>query len=385
MAENPIKVLHVDAGREWRGGQQQVVYLLEELIRQNVQTALVCQPGSPLESYCRENSLPAFSQKMSGELDVLAAWSLARICQQHGYHILHAHCAHSLSVALLAKCFYRRLVLIASRRVDFHVRKPLIGAFKYSNGFVNQIICVSDAIRQILIKDGVPAEKLTTIHSGIDLHKFYSAQPEGLREELNIPKDHLIIGTVAALADHKDYPTLLRAARQVIERRDKVIFIAVGEGTERESLERLKKELNLGERFLFTGFRQDVGRFFKLFDIFVLSSKTEGLGTSVLDAQAAGCPVVATQAGGIPELVEHDKTGLLVPVQNVEALAHALLELIDQPEKRQRLSENALTFVRQFDKSQTIKLTMDVYRQCLSHFFSPDSLSDDQEYNSQPR
>jgi len=384
MAENPINVLHVDAGREWRGGQQQVVYLLEGLVRRHIKTALVCQPGFPLENYCRENNLPMIPQQMTSEFDLRSAWKLARICRQKGYHILHAHCAHSLSAAILAKCFYRKVILIASRRVDFHVRKPIIGAFKYSNAFVDKIICVSDAIRHILIKDGVPAKKLTTIHSGIDLYKFDSAHPNGLREELNIPGNHLIVGTVAALADHKDYPTLLRAAHQIIKQRDNVTFIAVGDGPERESLFQLKKELNLGERFLFTGFRQDIGRFFKTFDVFVLSSKTEGLGTSVLDAQAIGCPVVATQAGGIPELVEHEKTGVLVPVQNAKALAQALLEFIDQPEKRQHLSENAITFVRQFDKSQTVKLTMNVYRECISRYFTPDSVSDDSECNSPP-
>jgi glycosyltransferase involved in cell wall biosynthesis len=364
MAADAIKVLHIDCSHEWRGGQQQASYLVQAMTAQGFHTAMACPAKSPLADFCTSNHIKHFPFQIKSEFDVSAATKLARMCHDNEYQILHAHDAHALAVASMAKLFFSSLIVIAARRVDFHVKKPIIGAYKYTNRRVNHIITVSEKIRDILIEDGVPAEKITTVHSGIDIHKFDHIQKTTIREEFGIPSDHFVLGTVAAIAGHKDYPTLLRAAKIVTEQDEHITFIAVGKGPDEDSVKSMADELSV-KRFHFAGFRPDVGEFLKTFDAFVLSSKTEGLGTSLLDAQAVGLPIVATAAGGIPEIVHDGVNGVLAPIQNPEALAEKIMQLKKDKELQSKFSKNALQQVKAFDVSETVRKTINVYKACL--------------------
>ncbi len=367
MANESLGVLHIETIKEWRGGQQQIAYLFDSMLDNGYRTSLVCQPGSKLEWYAKKRHQPFFSIAMSGEFDLRAAYKIAAYAKNNHFNILHAHSAHALAIGILAKYFYRELILIGSRRVIPSVRKPLIGPFKYKHPFINKIICISEFVRQILINDGLDPEKLTTIYSGINTRKFDHVKPaRHFKAELGIPENQLLVGTIAALSGDKDYTNLLEAAGTVLSRHKQVTFCAVGDGPDRTKILRLHKTLGLGRRFIFTGFREDVGALLKIFDIFVLASKKEGMGTSILDAQSVGLPIVATRAGGIPEIVRHGKSGLLVEPQNPAALAEAIGLLISDEQRRNQYGKTARECVKQFDVSNTVSKTVALYRQLIS-------------------
>jgi glycosyltransferase involved in cell wall biosynthesis len=242
-----------------------------------------------------------------------------------------------------------------------------LSRLKYTHTSIDRVVCISDLVRRVLLADGVPDDRLATIYSGVDPEKFADLPPTvELKAELGIPEDHLLVGTVAAVVGHKDYPNLLRAARRVMDRHPRVSFCAVGDGDHRQRVRRLHAELGLGRRFVFTGYRRDVGRFLKGFDLFVLASREEGLGTSLLDAQAVGLPVVATRAGGIPEIVDHRRNGLLVPPRDAGALADALLELAADAALRRRLGERARKDVARFSVDATVDAYLDLYRSLMA-------------------
>jgi glycosyltransferase involved in cell wall biosynthesis len=215
--------------------------------------------------------------------------------------------------------------------------------------------------------DGVPARLLKIIHSGVDIHKYDNiVPPKNFKSKLGIPEHHLFIGTVAAMADHKDYPNLLKAARIVLNNNDNITFCAVGSGPEENRVLALAKKLQLEDRFIFAGFRKDVGNFLKSFDIFVLSSHLEGLGTSILDAQGVGLPIVACKTGGIPEIIDNDINGLLVPPKNPEALAKAILYLVQNDSRRKKLGENSKQTVQQFSIEKTVQRYLELYDELLA-------------------
>ncbi|MBN1154077.1 glycosyltransferase [candidate division KSB1 bacterium] len=367
MDKRAIRVLHVDTERGWRGGQQQAAYLFKAMYDRGYQTAMACRTGSKFERYCRNEVLPYIGMGMRSEFDLISAHRIARVCQREKFQILHLHSAHALSLGLLARVLLPGLRLIAVRRVDFHLRNNLLSTLKYRTRYVDKIICISDAIQNVLIADGVPANKLITIHSGVDFDKFTQVSPPSdFKRREGLPVDHIIVGTIAAIVGHKDYPNLLHAARIALDSSDNMTFCAIGDGTDRDDVHQLARDLKLGTRFIFKGYREDIGEFLKSFDIFVLASKLEGMGTSILDAQAVGLPVIATCTGGIPEIIEDGINGLLVPPRDPSALGNAILSLAENKNLRRRLGENAADNRAKFDISVTVENNLALYDQLLS-------------------
>ncbi|MBN1426213.1 glycosyltransferase family 4 protein [Candidatus Fermentibacteria bacterium] len=359
--------LHVDTGLSWRGGQQQVAYLTQALHREGHQVAVVCPPKAPLQRSCRERGVRCFPVTMRGEIDVVAGARIAWLCRRYGFRLLHLHSAHAVTLGIWAKMLMPSLRTIATRRVDFPTGARVFSRWKYRGAMVDRIVCISQAIKEMLLADGVPQNKLVTIHSGVDLDRFAGIPPSPmLRDALGIPPDHFIVGTVAAMAAHKDYPSLLMAAEEVLRTEERVVFCGVGDGPQRHRIDTMARDLGLGERFKFAGFQDDIGSYLRLFDIFVMASRTEGLGTSVIDALAVGVPVVATRVGGIPEIVQEEKNGLLVPPGNAHALASAIHRLITDGDLRARLAASARASVTGFDIAITVEKNLSLYRQLMA-------------------
>lgn len=363
MGKESIKVLHIDTEQGWRGGQQQVTYLLSAMVADGYETALVCQPQSHIQNYCLEKGLPHFPIRMFGEIDFIAGLRIAWLCRKKGYTILHLHSAHALAIGLWAKLFCPSIKLIAVRRVDFHLKKNKFSQVKYRTMLLDKIVCISEGIKKVLIQDGIPETKIVTIHSGIDIHKFDHYQSGAdLKQKYGIPANQILVGTIAVMVGHKDYPNLLNAAKIVIESQENVTFCAVGDGPLKKSILELAHKLELGKRFIFAGFQNDIGSFLNMFDIFVLASRLEGLGTSILDAQSVGLPIVACHAGGIPEIVWHEQNGLLVPRKDAAALAQAILKLTRDEELRKKLGSQSLQTVGAFDIKNTVAKNMELYQ-----------------------
>ena len=267
---------------------------------------------------------------------------------------------------MLTKCFMKNLKLIGVRRVDFHIHNCFSRLYKYNNPLLNKIVCISDGIKKILLDDEIKPNKLITIHSGIDIHKFDNIECDNeFRLKYKIPNDDIIVGTVAAIVDHKDYPNLIGAAKIVLEKKDNVTFIALGEGELEEKMKKQAKDFNISNKFHFLGFHHAIGSILKNFTFFVMSSKWEGLGTSILDAQSLGLPVIATRTGGIPEIIKHNQNGLLVSPGDSKELANAILFLTENPQLQAQFSKVAKQSVKDFDISRTVQKNINLYKELL--------------------
>jgi glycosyltransferase involved in cell wall biosynthesis len=298
------------------------------------------------------------------EMDLGAAWRLSRLLKQLKPEIVHAHDPHGVAMAALALSMSTAAVrppLVAARRVDFHLRKSSLSRWKYRQ--VDCFICASEAIRRILIADGIPAARTVTVHEGVDLERVAAAPPARLHEDFWLPHDAPIVGNVAALVPHKGQRYLIDAAALVVRQVPDARFIIAGEGELRPALERQIKEHRLEKHVVLAGFRPDVLSLHKTFDVFVLSSTTEGLGTSLLDAMACSKPIVATNAGGIPEVVEDGVTGLLVAPKDPEALARAIVALLTNEPLRRQYGAAGLKRARErYSSERMVRDTLDVYK-----------------------
>ena len=225
-------------------------------------------------------------------------------------------------------------------------------------------IAAMEAVKDVLINHGIPENRIIVVYSGIDLSKFNGTQPAPIHERLRLPESTFIVGNVAHLADHKGQRYLIEAIPIVISETTDVHFIIAGEGELWNELHILRQRLGVDKYLTFLGFRSDVPSLMLGFDLFVISSHMEGLCTSIMDAQLAGVPVVATAAGGIPEIVLHDETGILVPPRNPEALALAILKMINEPNTRSRLAAAGKQRIQQyFSKETMIERTISAYRE----------------------
>jgi glycosyltransferase involved in cell wall biosynthesis len=368
MAEPRPHVVHVSTPRTWRGGEQQVLYLVSELSRMGIPQLLVCTRGSRMERVARERGLPHAAFPRLGTVDPFFARALARACARSGANLVHAHDGDAHTAALLARALFRaRLPLLVHRRVDFPLRRRRFTRWKWNHPAVRRIVCVSAAIAEILRPDLDAPERLRVVHSGVDPARFPPGPPEGrLRREYAVPAGVRIVGNVAALAGHKDYPTFVETAARVLARGVEARFFAVGEGAERAAIEAHRRRLGLDGKVILTGFRPDAARILPELEVLLFPSSTEGLGTTVLDAFLCRVPVVATRAGGIPELVRDGESGLLAEVGDADGLAERVVRVLSDPALRARLVEGGLRRAAEFGTARTAEQILEIYREVLA-------------------
>jgi glycosyltransferase involved in cell wall biosynthesis len=360
--------LHIDTARTWRGGQNQVLLTVNGLRAIGHRAALVAHPGGELRRRAAEG-LELIPIAPRTEMDLSAAWKLSRLIKRLAPDIIHAHDPHGIAMAALALSLgagasaaggAKTPVLVASRRVDFHLKGNSFSRWKYRQ--VDCFIAASEAIRRMLVADGIAEDRAVTVHEGIDVEHVLAAPAVNVHEAFFLPHGAPVVGNVAALVPHKGQRYLIEAAHRVVQQVPDARFVILGEGDLREPLEKLVHEHLLQKHVLLPGFRTDVLGCIKGFDLFAMSSVTEGLGTSLLDAMACARPIVATTAGGIPEIVEDEVNGLLVPPRDQTALANAIVRALNDAGLRRRMGEAGLARVNErFTVEKMVAETASVY------------------------
>ena len=362
-----MKILHLNTEKTWRGGEQQTLYLLQVLKERGIFCHLVCQPDSPMARNAHEAGIVVFPVSMRGEADPIACYRIRNLIKVFQYDILHSHTSHAHTLAFIASigCKAHRLV---TRRVDFSIyrhRFLRLSGIKYRH-MAEYFIAISHKIKDVMVADGVSAERISVVHSGVDLKRFESVTGDHLIQEFNIKPDEKVVINVAHLAGHKGQRFLVRAIPRVVNEIPRARFFIVGKGELLAELKALASSLGIVRELIFTGFRSDVGAFYKIADLFVMSSVQEGLGTAVLDALAEGKAVVATDCGGIPEIIRDGETGRLVEPANPEALARGIIDVLRHPEPARQIAARGRALVQnQFSIEAMAKNNLAVYRMLL--------------------
>lgn len=349
-----MSLFQLDAGREWRGGQRQSFFLTRELQRCGYPVFFYVQPESPLYEKARGAGLPTTPLRTRSEVDLRAVLRLAAAMKRRRCRLVHFHDAHSLAVGSAAASLAKVPIRIISRRVDFPIRGNPLSRKKYSKD-IDRIIAISDGVRRVLVESGIDPRLITVVPSGIDFTPYEEAtDSDYLHRELNFSRDDFLVGIVAHLADHKGHTYLIQASRILKSQAPGIKIVIVGDGPLRLDLDRQVKQDGVSDMVFFLGFREDVPRLLGSLDLFVLSSKLEGMGTSIMDAMASRLPVVATRVGGIPEVVVDGKTGLLVPPRDPEALAAAILKLYRDRQMASRLGGEGFRVVHEKFSAQAM-------------------------------
>jgi L-malate glycosyltransferase len=343
-----IRILHIDTGNEWRGGQGQVFTLMKQLRKRKINQWLLCPPGSPLFAKAAEARLQVEPMKVVNDFHPGVGSQLANMARRCNSTILHAHDAHAHSALHRAVKHLPNVAAVVSRRVDFAIKGNFFSKRKYLNPRLHYF-AISNGVKQVLMDGGVAEERILLVPSGVDPKRFtFDKSSETIRNEFNIPSGAPLIGTIGSLVDHKDHMNMINAVPGVLEHFPDARFLIVGEGEMRAALEERVAELGLEDKILMPGFRSDIEVFLAAFNVFVVSSHLEGLCTSLIDAMLHDLPCVGTDTGGVPDLVKDEKTGLLVPPRDSDALAGAVNRLLGDKRLARNLGENAREHVEKY-------------------------------------
>lgn len=352
----------------WRGGEQQLAYLLEDLASWQVKSVLAVRVGSQLESFSRQKRIPCHVLKFSNSADIVSASKVKNICRAEQIDLIHLHSSKAHGVGVLSTLCGNRLPMVLSRRVAFLPGSNVFSKWKYNNGQIKRILCVSQKIKTIMQRYVKDKSKCVTVYSGIDLNRFHDIRRDRAKliREFDLDPERAIIGTVGAIDKAKDHFTFVDTIEKLIASGSRVQGLIIGHGPLASVLESYTEGKKLSEYIRFAGQRNDVVTLLPSLDMFLMTSKEEGLGTSILDAFLARVPVVATDAGGIPEIVRNMETGMLAPVGDATKLSQHIGRLLSDDILRRTLVEHAYGFVQKFSRRETSLQTFKVYQEVLN-------------------
>ncbi len=327
---------------------------------------LISQKGSSLAEKAAIESLPIIEMRMKPPFLPLTALRIAGLARANKVRTIHTHTSHAHSLGLLVASLLKSNVrMVVSRRVLFPPKRNLISRRKYLARGI-RYIAISQAVKEALVRIGLPEEDVSMVYSGIDVERFSRADSERakqLADELRIPAGSVVVGSVGSLVPCKGHAVLIEAVGRLVKEIPNIVCLIVGEGSEKAHLESLIRRHALQRKVILAGQRKEIPELLSVMSVFVMPSLEEGLGLALLEAMAAGKPVIASGVGGIREVITHGESGLLVPPGDPETLARALIALFGDPARMSSVGFRAKNRVREcFSRESMVEGTLNVYR-----------------------
>jgi glycosyltransferase involved in cell wall biosynthesis len=355
------------------GAERLVVSMMRHRDRDRFEyeVAYVLEDRDTLVPQLRDAGVAVHSLGAQGNQDLRWMWRLRALLAEGDFDVMHSHLPYAATFGrLVASVRSPRPALVYTEHAMWDKMALAVKALnRVTIGLDDRILVVSEAGRQSLPRSLRPRARVV-VH-GIELGPIRDAmlQRSGLRRavrsELGVPDDELLVMTVAGLRWPKGYDVLLSAARATLDRGAAVRFVAIGDGALRRELEAQHAALSLGERFVFLGEREDVPRLLPAADIFAIPSHFEGLPLALMEAVSAGLPIVATAVGELPNILTNRINALVVPAEQPQALADAILELTNDRELRTRLGKAALELADLFDVQRCVREVESIYDELL--------------------
>jgi glycosyltransferase involved in cell wall biosynthesis len=353
MDKSEIKILHIITELPVGGAQDNTLLTVKGLKDKGYQVDMAAAPGGAWEDLAQQYSdklyhIQGFSaNNISLFNNIKAIIEVYKVLKENSYHIIHTHSSTAgVCARIAAKLAGVPLVIHTVHGFPFHdfmssfKKNFLIYLEKFSAMLSDYMITVSKLnLEEIVQRNIAPRHKLVNIYSGIDIEKFKVDRPASeIRAELEIPEGYNVVGLVARLSKQKAPGYFVEAAKQILQEKEDVIFLIVGDGPLRAELE---TQIGDEDRIRMLGARENVPEILSILDVFALSSIYEGLGRAMTEAMIAGKPVVAPSVNGIPEVVKDKETGFLTPTKAPEILAEKILILLNNPDLRKTMGENA--------------------------------------------
>ena len=346
----PLSVLQVATGfPSWGGTELHILNLSEQLRRRGYEVTVACRPGCWVEERAGQMGLPTVPIRVMRQNDWQDFGAIRRVLRERKIDVMHVHWSTDVVVPGFAALREHVPVRILSRHMPYPFKNRL-GSWLYSRVLFSRLTPVSDSVRRMLLKSGVPDGKIEVIHHGTDVEAFAeTTQPRReVRAALGIPEDSVAVGIVGRIAPEKGHAVLLEAVRK-LDGQYPLSLVIVGSGPDEDAIRAAARSAGLEDKVIFAGFRDDVNNAINAMDVVAVPSTwNEPCSAVVQQGMALSKPVVGTRAGGTPEMVLDGETGFLVPPSDADALASALAHLAGDAFLRKRLGAAGRERVEEF-------------------------------------
>jgi L-malate glycosyltransferase len=344
-----MRLLQITASKGWRGHEQKIIYLYEAFrdFGYVEDQWIICPNNSEVFRIAKEKNMQVFGYDIKSEYDLKFAKDLKKFAEEHKADVVFIHNSESHTQAVLSSLLFGlKVPLVLCRTLIKRVDTNFFRKWKYNYKGIKKIICVSYPVVDVLKYAVKDHSRLCVVGSVTDINKFPKKHKTGLlHKEYNIPADYKIIGNIAAFTGFKDHKTWVNAVAELYKRGLKAKYILVGDGPMEAEIRNQVQELGLENEIIFAGFRKDIPEILPEFDLFLFTSNNEPTGGVLLEAYACHVPIVAANAGGIPEVVVNGETGLLAEVGNPVSFADHVEALIDDADLQKKFVENGYQFL----------------------------------------
>jgi glycosyltransferase involved in cell wall biosynthesis len=356
VSAKTMNILFVNSIRMWGGAEVWTHDVMRALEERGHVTHLICRPHTDLETKTRQARLSVYPMNMHSDFGLLAIFRIMRFIRAHRIEIICTNMQKELRFAGIAAELMRTAV-VAWRHID----QPLKNNWRYRFTYNFCATCIaanSNATRDSLLKNApwLKRERIAVIYNGIDPIFFANGDGAKIRRAYGLCANTPLIGFVGLLDERKGIQFLLEAFAPVCEEIPDARLLLVGEGNLREHIEVFRQHHDFGRRLFLAGFQPNIADFMNAFDLLVLPSLWEGFGYVLVEAMAAGKPVIATNTSSMPEIVRDGVDGLLVPPGDVQALSQAIARLLQNPQLAKQMGENGKKRVEEkFTKERMIE------------------------------
>lgn len=376
---NNYKILYPIIDGQVTGGNIVCLYLIEEALNRGWEVIVNSPTDGPFCDIIRAKGVRIYHLDTSRSFYWNIAVKMAKLIKSQKISLIHSHTPFAGSILTCIAGKMAGIPVINHAHVrDSLSHNPVVRTYqRLMNWWISRTCCdaiisVSEEVKKEAIAELCDNNKFHVVYNGTPLNTLENIQVDSVRKELNIPDKVSVVVHVGRLCETKGQHLLIHAASHLCKQGSEIIYLIIGEdlaqnGTYRQYLKDMTKEFKVDDCVWFLGQRSDIPQLLAVADLLVLPSSAEGFPLVILEAMAAGKPVVATNVGGVSEIVRHQETGLLIPAEDISSLAEAIFEMVQNPESAREMGRKGLKVVTEnFSVEKMRNEIFDIYDRILS-------------------
>lgn len=364
-----MKILHLSATKNWGGGENHIENLCYELRNSpDIENYILCAKNGVFHSRLKNMKIPFFVAPLSNKMDPRFLLKLKQTCEKEAIDLIHIHDTTALTLAVMADKIWELPPFIFSKKTSFPIRKRKRTLFKYNYPKIKKVFCVSEVTKTISSKYIEEKDKLSIIYHGTRMDNKSNKTPFLLREKYKLPKNKIIIGHIANHLWYKDLETFINTINLLIntKKQTRLHFVQIGAFSNlTPALIKKIEKLNLKEHITFLGFVPNASNFIPQFDLTLITSESEGIPQVIYESFYHEVPVISTKVGGIQEVIENGKNGLLAEAFDYETLAKNILTLERNKELQEIFTAKSKEKLSNFTTKIMAEKTLAEYKKVL--------------------